>query len=262
MPSFSRIEYIKARAKSKLSLHSILKTYFLDSDREESGEAFLRSTKDRHKGHRGFVIGNGPSLRVSDLSKLSSEITIASNKVYLAFDHTHWRPTYASIADPLVWEKTSATLHNFLPEVIVPSYLDKSKSLSLCHVIKRPAIEKFSVNYLEGFSPGKTVTFFNLQLAVHLGLNPIYIIGCDHFYAGEEHCPGDKSLKITHEKENHFIKGYRDKGELVFSAPIEAMNQNYRMAREVSERCGITIYNATRGGFLDVFPRVSFASVV
>ena len=79
----------------------------------------LAALKDKHKGQRCFVIGNGPSLRISDLDRLKDEITFASNKIYLAFEETDWRPTYYTAVDRLVIE----SLH----EVI--SHLDLTKLL-------------------------------------------------------------------------------------------------------------------------------------
>ena len=48
------------------------------------------------KGKRCFVIGNGPSLRISDLNRIkrNGDFTIASNKIYLAFGETRWEAEY------------------------------------------------------------------------------------------------------------------------------------------------------------------------
>ena len=87
----------------------------------------LYALKDRHRGRRGFVIGAGPSLSPADLSRLRDETTFASNKIYLAFDDTDWRPTYYSVVDVLV------ARHN----------AEKIRALELTHVHSvhvRPAL--------------------------------------------------------------------------------------------------------------------------
>jgi hypothetical protein len=57
------------------------------------------------------VIGNGPSLRPEDLDRLGSEITFASNKIYLVFDQIAWRPSYYSVCDPLVAQNNRETIN-------------------------------------------------------------------------------------------------------------------------------------------------------
>ena len=45
----------------------------------------LGALKDKHKGERCFIIGNGPSLKQTDLTKLKNEYTFGLNRIYLAF---------------------------------------------------------------------------------------------------------------------------------------------------------------------------------
>ena len=66
----------------------------------------LAALKDKHQGKRAFIIGNGSSLRISDLDRLTGEITFACNKIYLAFDQTQWRPTYYVAGDRLFFMQT------------------------------------------------------------------------------------------------------------------------------------------------------------
>ena len=45
----------------------------------------LAALKDIHKGQRAFIIGNGPSLKQTDLTKLKNEFTFGMNRIYLLF---------------------------------------------------------------------------------------------------------------------------------------------------------------------------------
>ena len=47
--------------------------------------ARLAALKDIHKGERAFIIGNGPSLKQTDLGKLKGEFTFGLNRIYLMF---------------------------------------------------------------------------------------------------------------------------------------------------------------------------------
>ncbi|PJH75111.1 MAG: hypothetical protein CO064_08410, partial [Anaerolineae bacterium CG_4_9_14_0_8_um_filter_58_9] len=45
----------------------------------------LAALKDIHRGQRAFIIGNGPSLRQTDLTKLRGEYTFGMNRIYILF---------------------------------------------------------------------------------------------------------------------------------------------------------------------------------
>ncbi|MEM7487245.1 MAG: 6-hydroxymethylpterin diphosphokinase MptE-like protein [Bacteroidota bacterium] len=229
-------------------------------------KSYWQELKNKYEGNRGFVIGNGPSLKIGDLTKLQNEgeITIASNKIFLAFDQTPWRPSIFTIADGLVWDKIAHQIHEDIEVVHTRYDLDYKKSNVPVRVWRRLKDTyrklnevKFSDNLIQGMHPGGTVTFENLQIAIYLGLNPIYIIGCDHYYGGED---DEKGTTISHKKgiENHFIKGYRKPGEKAGKANLGFMNASYLSVKAYADLKGIKVFNATRGGYLEVFERTIF----
>src|ERR1043165_2706228 len=65
----------------------------------------LTELKDIHNGKRAFIIGNGPSLKQMDLSKLRNEITFCMNRFYLAFPELGFSATYLCITNDLVVEQ-------------------------------------------------------------------------------------------------------------------------------------------------------------
>jgi hypothetical protein len=240
--------------------------------RIEDSKPYFASIKNKYAGRRGFVIGNGPSLKLEDLEKIKDEITIAANKVYLAFDKVSWRPSFLTIADPLVWDKVQKDIWLHHDNISIPSYLpefqeSKGRAKTFRYLGTAPDLARengvfhFSDNFCVGAYAGYTVTYENIQLAVHLGLNPIYIIGCDHFYRGESKQTANNSIETTCEG-NHFLPGYRKLGEIVKVAPIEEMTESYQQARLFAEAHGIEILNATRGGYLEVFARVNFDEII
>lgn len=220
--------------------------------------------KDKYKGQRGFVIGNGPSLKISDLDVLQSEVTIASNKIFMAFSQTEWRPDFYTVADPLVWEKIKLEVVKLFPQIHIPTYLPKldDNKIKYWKAAHLTPYTRFSGDLSDKAVSGQTVTFENIQIAVHLGLNPIYIIGCDHNYAGEhENVKAGIPIKQG-DKQTHFIKGYRKTGEIVLPAPIQDMEIAYQYARDYCDKNGVKIYNATRGGRLEIFERASLDDVL
>ena len=65
----------------------------------------LAELKDIHKGKRAFIIGNGPSLKQTDLSKLKNEITFGMNRIYVIFPELGFHTTYYSATNDLVIEQ-------------------------------------------------------------------------------------------------------------------------------------------------------------
>ena len=219
---------------------------------------------NKYKGIRGFVIANGPSLKIDDLDKLCNEITIASNKIYLAFEKTNWRPNYYTICDEVLASKINNEVQNY--NLIVHAPINIGVNFLGCDVFywknlsapKRPQYEnlKFSADYTKGVYSGYSITYQNIQLAAHLGLHPIYLLGCDHSYKGEK--DKRKIGIIKNDQNNHFIKNYRLPGEKVNAAPIERMTVAHYHANEYAKKNNIQIINATRGGKLEVYDRVEF----
>jgi hypothetical protein len=239
---------------------------------------FLVGLCDREKGNAGFVIGNGPSLRTSDLAtlnELSGVTTIASNGIYLSYSETDWRADYYSIADPLVWRKCQNDFKAYHDVVLTPKYLESKRdvdcSMYYRHLGVVPTSEEqrgdqsyFSADASAGLFCGGTVTYENLQMAVYLGLDPIYIIGCDHNYSGVgQSATENVSKEIIHQGDvnNHFSKDYRAPGEKVLSANVIQMNAAFSEARRFSDASGIRIVNGTRGGRLEAFERADLDDV-
>lgn len=226
-----------------------------------SDYVYWSALKQKYAGRRGFVIGNGPSLKISDLNLIKNEISIASNKIYLSFDETEWRPTFYTVADYLVMEKIRNEIFEHVDLIHCPpsgkSLFDASEAVRYWNDLgpysNDPQQPMFSDDLTYGMYGGFSITFQNLQLAVALGLNPIYILGCDHFYAGEKDIIPDQ--KVAASAVNHFSPKYRSEGELVNPAPIEKMTEAFESANLFAEQNGIEIINITRGGHLEAFPR-------
>ena len=56
--------------------------------------SLLSSFRDRHRGQRCLIIGNGPSLRNTNLSLLRNELTFGLNRIYLLFPTMGFQTTY------------------------------------------------------------------------------------------------------------------------------------------------------------------------
>ena len=78
----------------------------------------------------------------------------------------------------------------------------------------------------------------------------MYLLGIDFTY-------NDKS-GYDKDQNDHFCKDYIAPGERVLITPKEASLKTFKSAERVSYNLGFRIFNATRGGKLEVFERVNF----
>lgn len=231
----------------------------------------LAALKDKHIGQRCFVIGNGPSLEIKDLERLENEITFASNKIYLAFDQTQWRPTYYSAVDKLIISQQYRKLNDlnqittFLPYFFrkYDVRFDNSIYFYFVHEEFYPNLPRFSVNPIDKLFSGYTVTYILLQLAVYMGIKEIYLIGVDYCYnvVQQDYKDNDK-IMVSDGTTSHFHSGYLKSGDKLFQPNLHLHEKAYISAGHAIEKMGGRIFNATCGGKLDLFPRVDFDEVI
>lgn len=59
----------------------------------------LALLKNKYRGERIFIMGNGPSLNRTPLDRLKGEFTFGVNRIYLLFDRIDWKPTFYTTVD-------------------------------------------------------------------------------------------------------------------------------------------------------------------
>lgn len=223
-------------------------------------ELKLKKFKDSHKGESCFVIGNGPSLRLEDLEKLEQKgyKSFASNRIYLIFPQTTWRPDYYFMSDT----KLLAQFNNEMNEIpygnrFFPEQHKKElKRGSFYHTVPFDYKHegKFSKDAGKGVCQACTVTSEMIQFAYFMGFQNIYLIGVDFSYQ-MNHKNSDGTYKYQGEQ-NYFIPNYLKKGEVADMPDVQANLLGFGAARKAIEEEGRVIRNATRGGKLEVFERI------
>jgi hypothetical protein len=232
--------------------------------RASAASGRLNELRDAHRGRRAFVIGNGPSLNQMDLRLLADEVTIGSNGIFLAFDRMQCVPTYYTIEDRLVAEdrfKEADAIEG--TQRIYPHDLEKTlgvgKALYVPFRRSYFGFPKFGHDLGRVAYWGGTVTVFNLQVAFHLGCDPVYLVGCDHNYVVKTDVQrqGARFTSMSDDP-NHFDPSYFGKGYRWHDPNVDRMELAYRVCRREFESAGRAIFNATAGGRLEVFPRVDY----
>lgn len=229
----------------------------------------LAGLKDRHKGRRAFIIGNGPSLKNTDMSRLKDELTFGMNRIYLMFPELGFRTTYLSVVNDLVIEQTASDL----AALDMPKFLTwRSRRFFSAEQFAGPRAEKlptflystydsprFSTDVRGRIWEGATVTYVTMQLAFHMGCSEVYLIGVDHNYETK----GKPNTTVTSagDDPNHFSAAYFGKGFRWQLPDLETSELAYHMARKAYETAGRTIKDATVGGKLTIFEKVDYNSL-
>ncbi|MEN4042833.1 MAG: 6-hydroxymethylpterin diphosphokinase MptE-like protein, partial [Anaerolineaceae bacterium] len=217
--------------------------------------------KDIHRGERCFIIGNGPSLRDTDLSRLRGEYTIGMNRIYLAFPDLGFQTSYYLAVNDLVVEQCAADIQALkLPRFVswrARKWLQPDEDLYFLHTTYTGP--RFSTDLTGRLWEGATVTYSALQTAFYLGFEQVILIGVDHSFATQ----GKPNTTVVSQGDdpNHFHPNYFGKGFRWQLPDLETSEIAYAMARQAYEQAGRQVLDATVGGHLRVFRRVDYASL-
>lgn len=239
------------------------------------------SLKNIHQGKRCFVLGNGPSLSDIDLSLLKDEITFTVNDLYLKEDFGKLNTTYHLFADPYYYDN--------LEEIIK---LLQEKSMPLGIFIEGSGFEKLKQKQLKQLYPlyiftngieVEGLSFIDIDLcrylpyfctvvqsalviAVYMGFQEIYLLGCDctgilnyidkqkgispsHYAYRLSEEEGQKQLEIKISSEHMFFEWYH-----IF--------KSYRLLRELFDKKGIKLVNLTQNSILDSLEKGKLEDVI
>ncbi len=221
----------------------------------------LAELQDRHRGKRCFLIGNGPSLKQTDMAKLKGEFTLGTNRIYLAFPKKEFDLSYYLSVNDLVIEQCAQDIQCLpMPRFISwrgRKWVKPQDNLFFIHTTYTG--EKFAKDIRGRVWEGGTVTYTALQVAYYLGFSQVILVGVDHNYV----TPGKPNETVTSQGDdpNHFDPGYFGKGFRWQLPDLVQWEEAYRLARRTYEADGRSVVDATIGGKLRVFERVEYDSL-
>ena len=179
------------------------------------------------------------------------------------FSKTSWRPNYYVITDKLVYksigkdiEKSDMNCPIFYSRNGLGLQIKKNnsypfKSLYLQHFINFITNGKstlgWSDNINKGIADAPSCVYAVMQIAYYMGFKEVYVIGADCNYSGlNQHSTVTNytpKVKISKNAGNHVLKAWK-------SIKIHLNNKD------------MEVFNATRGGMLELFSRVNLEDVV
>ena len=231
----------------------------------------LAAYKDIYTGQRCFLIGNGPSLRAEDLTRLheAGEITFAFNRVYNIFEQTPWRPTFYISQDEKMLAGCADVVNGLdLPAKFIPIQLNwwhgiRIDGAKYFNIIDQQAEDPrdfgFSDDIVHGIYNSSTGMYTAAQIAAYMGFTEIYFIGVDHHFHVSQNNKGE--IVVDNTVRDYFSDKYNEDKANLYIPNTEKSTLTYLAMKTHCEIRNIRVFNATRGGKLEVFQRVEFDSL-
>jgi len=232
----------------------------------EAGRAsdrILSGLRDQYRGKRCFILGNGPSLRNTDLSKLRAEYTFGLNRIYLLFPEMGYSTSWLVTINQLLLEQCAQEILALPTVKFLPWSFRKELPSTLPEntVFFQDSSHRkvFELDARKPLWSGATVTFITMQLAYHLGFEQVILVGVDHSFTTQ----GKPHAEVVSQGDdpNHFSPDYFGKGFRWQLPDLETSEFAYKLARQAFESSGRQILDATIGGKLTVYPKVDYSSL-
>lgn len=238
--------------------------------------------KNRHRGERCFILGNGPSVKEIDLSALAGQIVISVSNGYLHSGYSLVCPKYHCVPQ---------THHPMTEDDIVRWFIEMHANLgdavlflneTEAELVERHGLFKGrEIHYLdmrESFDSWndrniidltksvprvQSVPVMVLMVAMYLGFREIVLLGVDHdhFRTGRYVYAFDPQVQKGKDA------SVKDDGIVVTPLydefhSLARLWRQYRVLREIAHSNGISIFNASPSSELDEFPRVRLEDVL
>jgi uncharacterized Rossmann fold enzyme len=230
---------------------------------------------------RCFVIGNGPSLKDMDLSILADEVTIGANSFYKHKDAEAIGLDYLCIGDATFWEDTEKAVEwhriiaSKMPDTTMMFHADARALIArhelypehalhhYRHGITVSAPELVHFDFTKPLNVGHTAgSRLAIPLAFYLGFREIYLLGFDASWL--DAYEGSYHFYDTHQQWPEFDSQAADGRHPRYADQlINALRDfdSHALLAESASMHGVNIFNAGRGGRLDMYPRVDFESL-
>ena len=231
----------------------------------------IRDYQNAYSGRRCYLLGSGPSIADEDLSLLKNENTFATNwfslhpnwpelniNFYCAYDarfvtprpNPQWVESLNQSTSAHFFPKNWADFPEFAGSCFIP-YHDE---------IKIYRDRKFSFDPIRtGFYDGGSVILnFCLPLAMFMGFREIVLLGCEFDYGLSKNKTVDSGYFYPYQKQatpnDHTIESHKIWQQNSLTA--------FKVIQNAAEKRSIVILNATRGGILDLFPRMRLQEIL
>ena len=221
-----------------------------------ANKRYIRQFKDIHSGGRCVIIGNGPSLKQTNLTLLEGEITFGLNRIYLMFGELGFETTFHVVVNELVVEQCAEDFRRIKAPLFTTTFnrvfIKRADNTAYMNRLSGPS---FSCDVSRGIWEGATVTYVAMQLAYYMGFSDVILVGVDHRFGVSG--PAHQVVESEGPDASHFDPNYFGKGFRWQLPDLETSELAYTLARDEFCRDGRRIVDATVGGALTVFKKMS-----
>jgi len=225
----------------------------------------IRALQGTYSGRPLLIVGNGPSLNQTPLDEFSSIPAFGMNKIDLIYPKVSWRPNLVFCNNNLVAKQNwRRWLQEGVPVLLswkcrwfVPFW----KWHKFCFYLN-DANTDFSDDPSVRVGSAGTVSYAVLQFAVFVRANPIIIVGIDHNFTGVKQSDAHNIEKREGDDENHFDPNYFAHGQLWGIPNLDLSEVGFANIRDSAEARGVKVLDATVGGKLDIFEKISVDQAV
>lgn len=255
-----------------------------------------REFRDIHKGRRGFVLGNGPSLNSIDFGRLSEEIVFTVNRLTMHEDFEKLRTNYHIIADLRCFgvgkpcREKGFTEHSLKQ---IDSLRDKGNPILFVPIQARPVLEGrrlgkgLNIRYwlpmgkyfTDGYRSNDltkpvpafwSVISYAILFATYMGLEEIYLLGCDQTSLRDVL----DTVLGNSMHEDHAYKGEEESHRVGYKKNFDELGAKYYVNVELQQQIGyeelyywcrekrIKLYNLSDPTLINVIPRKKFEDVI
>lgn len=234
--------------------------FLYNQARNYRNKELIERLKDKYKNKPLLIVGNGPSLNETPLDDFTGVPAIGMNKINLIFTRTSWRPSLIISSNPLVVKQNST----YWEDAKIPVLLSWKNRWFLSKDVKKNIsfylqinTKEFQKNITNGIGAGSTITYGAMQFAYYMGANPVILFGIDHTFAVKNTDKKGSIVKATEDDKSHFDPNYFGKGTWWQLPDLDDSEEAYKRAKIAFENDGRKIFDATVGGKLEIFEKIS-----
>lgn len=221
--------------------------------------ALIDRLRASRRGDVCVIVGNGPSLRKTDLRLLKGVDTIMSNFAVMSRELLE-HGNILTVVNDLVAKQGAIEFNLGEYTKIVPfwlgNYFNEDANTYFVDATVKPV---FAQDFVTEASWRSTVSFFNMQLAFAIGYKKVCLVGFDNSYVQPKEVKEGVVITQTEDDENHFDPRYF-KGKDWQAADTVNMEKMYAVVKTAYEAAGREMVNCTVGGKLEVFRRGDLAA--
>lgn len=248
---------------------------------------------NKYSGKRCFIIGNGPSLKMQDLTLLGDEYVFTCNQIMRNPVYPSLKSNFHFFADPTFFQlkkENSADMEVFeLMKKIntngnspicffategyeFSKEFELDKELDLHYFVHRLQFtDEYDSNLrFERFVPNlHTVVHYAIAMAIYMGFKEIYLLGCDCtnvVTAVNTRLQDGNGAEYAYEiSQNEKNRMQQRNSKIMMEDELKSFSEVFRAYRLFGQYCskrGIDLINCTNGGLLDSLPRKKYEEVI